>query len=64
MGITPAAVSQRYKSLKESYIIPYFRKNFDMDFDMPEVMAWDEDLAYASALDSYCQIPPASPRIY
>ena len=63
MGITPAAVSQRYKSLKESYIIPYFRKNFDMDFDMPEVMAWDEDLAYASALDSYCQIPPASPRI-
>ena len=38
MGISPAAVSQRYKNLKEALVIPYFRKNFDMDFDMPEVM--------------------------
>ena len=38
MGVTPAAISQRYNSLKENIIAPYFKKNFDMDFDMPEVM--------------------------
>ena len=38
MGVTPAAVSQRFNSLKEAYIVPYFKQNFDMDFDMPEVM--------------------------
>lgn len=38
MGITPAAVSQKYKKLKENIIVPYFRQNFDMDFDMPEIM--------------------------
>jgi len=38
IGITPAAVSQRYKKLKDDIIVPYFRKNFDMDLDMPEVM--------------------------
>ena len=38
MGITPSAISQRYKRLKEEIIVPYFRKNFDMDLDMPEVM--------------------------
>ena len=38
MGISPAAVSQRYKKLKEDIIVPYFRKNFDMDLDMAEVM--------------------------
>ena len=37
-GISPSAVSQRYKRLKEEVIMPYFRKNFDMDLDMPEVM--------------------------
>ena len=37
-GITPSAVSQRYKKLKDDIIVPYFRKNFDMDLDMPEVM--------------------------
>ncbi len=37
-GITPSAVSQRYKKLKEELIVPYFRKYFDMDLDMPEVM--------------------------
>ena len=37
-GISPSAVSQRYKKLKEEVIMPYFRKNFDMDLDMPEVM--------------------------
>ncbi len=38
IGLTPSAISQRYKKLKEQIIVPYFRKNFDMDLDMPEVM--------------------------
>jgi len=38
LGMSPSAVSQRYNRLKEEVIIPYFRKNFDMDLDMSEVM--------------------------
>ena len=38
MGMTPSAISQKYKKLKDEIIVPYFRKNFDMDLDMPEVM--------------------------
>jgi hypothetical protein len=38
MGMTPAAISQKYNKLKERVIIPYFKKYFDMDLDMPEVM--------------------------
>lgn len=38
IGITPSAVSQRFQTLKDKYIIPYFKENFDMDFDMAEVM--------------------------
>ena len=38
MGMTTSAISQKYKKLKEQIIVPYFRKNFDMDLDMPEVM--------------------------
>jgi len=38
MGMTPSAISQKYKKLKEEIIIPYFKKNFDMDLDMPEIM--------------------------
>ena len=38
MGVSPAAVSQRYNHLKDTVVIPYFKKYFDMDFDMPEVM--------------------------
>ena len=38
LGMTPAAISQKYKKLKEQIIVPYFKKNFDMDLDMPEVM--------------------------
>ena len=37
-GITPSAVSQRYNKLKDEIIVPYFRKNFDMDFIREEVM--------------------------
>ena len=38
LGMTPSAISQKYKKLKEQVIVPYFKKNFDMDLDMPEVM--------------------------
>ena len=38
MGMTPSAISQRYKKLKENVIMPYFRKNFDMELDMSEVL--------------------------
>lgn len=38
MGMTPAAISQKYKKLKKEIIVPYYRDNFDMDLDMPEVM--------------------------
>ena len=38
MGMTPSAISQRFKKLKEHVIVPYFKKNFDMDLDMPEVI--------------------------
>lgn len=42
LGITPSAVSQKYSKIKEQVIIPYFRENFDMDFDQPEVMEVEE----------------------
>jgi len=51
MGMTPSAISQRYKKLKEEIIAPYFRTYFDMDLDMPEVM--DESaLIYGETLES------------
>ena len=38
MGVTPSAISQKFKQLMERFIAPYFKKNFDMDLDMPVVM--------------------------
>ena len=38
LDMTPSAVSQKYNKLKERIIVPYFKKFFDMDLDMPEVM--------------------------
>ena len=38
MEMTPSAISQKYKKLKEEIVVPYFKKYFDMDLDMPEVM--------------------------
>lgn len=38
LDITPSAISQKYKQLMERIIVPYFRKNFDMELEMPEVM--------------------------
>ena len=38
LGMTPSAISQKYKKLKEQIIVPYFKQHFDLDLDMPEVM--------------------------
>ena len=38
LGMTPSAISQKFNKLKERIIMPYFKKNFDMDLDMPEVI--------------------------
>ncbi len=38
LGISPSAVSQRYSRLKEKLVVPYFKQNFDLDFDAKEVM--------------------------
>ena len=38
LGMTPSAISQKFNKLKERIIVPYFKQNFDMDLDMPEVM--------------------------
>ena len=53
MEISPAAVSQRYNNLKEHYLEPYFKTNFDMDFDMPVVMMPELGIA-----DQYCYDMP------
>lgn len=49
LGVTPAAVSQRYKQLKERIIAPYFRKYFDLDIapqeSVPFVFAVPEESA-------------------
>jgi len=67
MGITPSAISQRYKHLKERVIMPFFKKYFDMDLDMPEVfdvhlsVLGESDRAKMSAMPSksemveYCE---------
>ena len=38
MGVSPAAISQRYARLMGDVIGPYFRKNFDLELDMEERM--------------------------
>lgn len=38
MEVTPAAISQKFKKLRDEIIAPYFREYFDMDLDMLEVM--------------------------
>ena len=51
LGMTPSAVSQKYNKLKERIIIPYFKKNFDMDLDMPEVMD-ERGMVYAEVMEA------------
>ena len=38
LGMSPAAISQKYKRLMQYIIAPYFRENFDMNLEMAEVM--------------------------
>ncbi|MBQ9356364.1 MAG: helix-turn-helix domain-containing protein, partial [Prevotella sp.] len=64
MGVTPSAVSQRFKKLKEEVLVPYFRKNFDMDLHMPEVidqqaMAFNERAE--RSMSCYAEAPMAMP---
>lgn len=62
MGISPAAISQRYKKLKEEIIVPYFKKNFDMDLDMPEVME-DRAVVYEETMmEASAPCPPSAMR--
>ena len=51
MGVTPAAISHKYKKLKDNIIVPYFRENFDMDLNMPEVFdVYGEPMAEEAAM--------------
>ena len=53
MGVTPAAISQKYKKLKDDIIVPYFRQDFDMDLDMPEVFeVYGEPMAEKAPMPS------------
>ena len=58
MGMTPSAISQKYKKLKEQIIVPYFRKNFDMDLDMPEVMDMRDVLRREATMAEACMPAP------
>ena len=42
MHLTPAAISIRYKKLKDDLVVPYLQKHFDMNLDMPEVMPYED----------------------
>ena len=56
IGITPSAVSKRFQTLKNKYIIPYFKEYFDMDFDTQEVM----EVEVMEKRD-YCDVIPTFP---
>lgn len=58
MGLSASAISQRYNNLKETYVVPYFKQNFNMDFDMPEVMdAEDMDVRECVASEESLSSP-------
>jgi hypothetical protein len=64
MGITPSAISQRYKKLKDEIIVPYLKKNFDMDLDMPEIMD-ERAIVFAEAGAMYTtEAPIPAPMAY
>lgn len=44
LEMTPAAISQKYKALKEKLIIPYFKKHFDMELETPEILDVREEM--------------------
>lgn len=49
MGITPSAISQRYNKLMKTIVVPYFKDNFDMDFDQPEIMDQETEVIQEAA---------------
>ena len=55
MDITPSAVSQRYNKLMQTTVVPYFKDNFDMDFDQQEIM--DQETAVIESA-----LPPLAVR--
>ncbi len=59
MGMSPSAISQRYKKLKEQLIVPYLLKNFDMELDMPEII---DERAAVYAESSKCEMAPSAPN--
>ena len=61
MGMTPSAISQKYKKLKDEIIIPYFKKNFDMDLDMVEVMDERAILSREAAMGEASMPAPTMP---
>ena len=64
MGLTPAAISQKYKKVKDEIIAPYFRKNFDMDLDMPEIMPEREMVCGEAMMDMAAPCPVPSSGDY
>ena len=58
LDMTPSAVSQRYKKLKDCVIAPYFRKNFDMELETAEVMD-ERAIAYSEMAieETSCPMP-------
>ena len=62
LGLTPSAVSQRYKTLKEKIVVPYFKQHFDMDLDMPEVIDREEamlDMPMGGIAVESCEAAPS-----
>jgi len=59
MGMTPAAISQKYKKIKDDIIVPYFRQYFDMDLEMPEIMP-DFGIVREAVMEEAapCAMPP------
>ena len=67
MDVTPSAISQRFKHLKEQLIIPYFKRHFDMELDMPEVMETQAAVFEETAYNMSTTMPapmrmPTSPK--
>ena len=65
LGMTPSAVSQRYRRLMDQVIAPYFRKHFDMNMDMPEV--FDERAVVYGEMEAEADsgmMPMDAPTVY
>lgn len=54
MGVSPAAVSWRYKRVMDEVVIPYFRKNFDLDLDDRQTISdFDDGLRRSSITEHH-----------